>query len=201
MFGWRAKVSLWGGVALVATTFVVWTSLHQQATHQASLREPVQRATTQIRLLADEADKGLIPLEQARQQARSIAQALPTDGHVRFWVSQRQGTPVVNEIEPGLQHIQPAEGTETAQVLQRILGTASVDGQFVSYDWPPRTAVARVAYVQKIHQWDWVIGASSDHLALASLLVERLGLLVIGLGLLGFTLRMVSTGSRNEMCR
>ncbi|WP_046020670.1 cache domain-containing protein [Magnetospira sp. QH-2] len=187
------KLSLWLAVALLGGAVLVGLTLQERRSQQTALVDPVNALVAQLQ---DLAAKGAPPLRGPQIQA--LLQDLPADGTVRLWVSDSAGHPLVNEIEPGFRSL-PVQGSPATQILRQVLDAPSGDG-FVSYRWPSRANHARLAYVQTIPQWDWVIGASTNMVALDTVLIERLGLLAAGLGLLAFALRMVTMGSRNELC-
>lgn len=140
-----------------------------------NLSNIVDMAELSIRRYQDQADQGLISLQEAKERAaRDISQMRYAGGTGYLWINNRETpfpTMIMHPTAPALNGkvmddpaYNCAYGGEQNLFQAFVDATLDNDDGFVDYNWPKPTAdgltkqTPKLSYVRKIEEWGWIIG-------------------------------------------
>jgi methyl-accepting chemotaxis protein len=196
--GWLVGSAVLAMLALVAIVMVSERSLILQE-RQASVRQAVETAHGVIAHFHEQASKGSLTEDEAKQRAMAAVRALRYSGNEYFWINDMQPKMLMHPISTKLEG-QDLNGNKdpTGKFLfVEFVDTVKKSGSgFVSYMWPkPGSAdpVPKASFVKGFAPWGWIVGSGVYVDTVQATFLSRLGeagavtvVLALALGLIGF---------------
>ncbi|MBI3531149.1 MAG: cache domain-containing protein, partial [Burkholderiales bacterium] len=184
-------------ILLVFFTFTERSMLMQE--RQSAVRQTVEVAHGLMVHFHDQATKGKISEDEAKQRALDAIKALRYSGSEYFWINDLQSKMVMHPIKPDM------DGKDQSQLkdptgkyfFQEMVKVVKADGAGdVFYMWPKPgndKPVQKVSYVKGFAPWGWLIGSGVyvdmvDSAIMARAIQSGLGSLVLAAILLGIGL-------------
>ncbi len=116
---------------------------------------------------AKQAAQGLMSEEEAQQKAIASIQNLRFDGSNYLWINNLEPRMIMHPIKPELngKSMASVKDPNGKALFSDIVQLCRKQGQgFVEYTWDKPGSdkpVAKISYVQKLPQWNWIIGAGT----------------------------------------
>ncbi|MEJ2675690.1 MAG: methyl-accepting chemotaxis protein, partial [Acidihalobacter sp.] len=129
------------------------------------IQEQVQTAVSLIEGYVKQAQAGKLTQEQAQAAAKRAVGSLRFGKDGYFWINNMHPSIVMHPIKPELDGRDVSTFTDKSGKLLYVDMVNVVKehgGGFVSYVWPlpgGTEPVAKIAYVQGIPEWGWVVGS------------------------------------------
>ncbi|HYH38657.1 MAG TPA: cache domain-containing protein [Azospirillum sp.] len=159
-----ASVALVGMVVIAA---VALTSLRAELMNdrQMKTRDLVDAASSLALRYQELAQKGALPVEEAKKAALEAIATLRYEGNNYFWVNDLNGvllmhpTALKDRVGQSVMDVRDPTGFS---IFQGFIDVARRDGAgFFPYSWPKAKGEApspKISYVKRIAGWDWVVG-------------------------------------------
>jgi methyl-accepting chemotaxis protein len=187
--------ALLGIVVLVAVFLFSERTLIMQE-RQLGVQQAVETAHGLIVHFHDQATKGTMPDEEAKQRAMAAIKGLRYSGNEYFWINDMKPKMLMHPIKPELDGKDLAENKDPTgkYLFVEFVNTVKAKGAgFVFYMWPKpgsEQPVQKVSYVKGFEPWGWVVGSGVYVDNVNAALVKRVvsfsvGALVLGAILLG----------------
>jgi len=153
-----------GMIVLIALFLVSERTLIMRE-RETSVRQTVEAAHGLLVHFHEQASKGAITEEEAKQRAMAAIRPLRYSGAEYFWINDMHPRMVMHPIRPDLQGQDLSGNKDQSGMLlfMEFVKTVQKDGAgFVSYMWPKPGSdkpVEKVSYVKGFAPWGWVIGS------------------------------------------
>jgi len=165
----RGRLTAMASVALVGMIVIAALALSSLRTElmndrQMKTRDLVDAASSLALKYADLAQKGAMPVEEAKKAALEGIATLRYEGSNYFWVNDLNGIllshpSLKDRIGKTALDMRDANGLA---MFERFVEVARRDGAgFVEYWWTKpgqQEASPKISYVKRIPGWDWVVG-------------------------------------------
>ncbi|WP_323016897.1 methyl-accepting chemotaxis protein [Castellaniella sp.] len=155
------------GIAIL-TSALLWMErsalLHER---EVGARQAVESAYGVITYFHDQAQKGQISEDQAKQQAMDTIRGMRYSGQEYFWINDMQPRMLMHPFVPKLvgQDLSDMKDPNGLRLFVAFVDTVKAspthDG-FVFYLWPKQGAaqpVEKVSYVKGFEPWGWILGS------------------------------------------
>jgi len=154
-------------LALLVLAGVLMVSERSLIMHEreSSVRQAVETAYGVIAHFHEQASKGTITEDEAKQRAKDAVRALRYSGNEYFWINDMHPTMLMHPISPKLEG-QDLSGNKdpTGKFLfVEFVNAVKKNGSgFVNYMWPKpgsTDSVAKVSFVKGFAPWGWIVGS------------------------------------------
>ena len=183
------------GLILLLAYVIVSEQRLLMSERQASVRQNVEIAHGLLVHYHDQAVKGRISDDEARQRALEAIKALRYGGNEYFWINDMQPRMVMHPIKPELEGRDLSENKDPTgkRLFMAMVDVVKAGGAGeVSYMWPKPGSdqpVQKVSYVKGFAPWGWIIGSgvyvdTVNAAVFSRAMQSGLGALVLGLVLL-----------------
>lgn len=187
------------GLAILLAFFMITERSMLLQERQASVRQAVDVAHGLIVHFHDQAIKGKMTEDEAKQRALAALKPLRYNATEYFWVNDMHPKMVMHPIKPELDGKDLTDNKDPTgkQLFVEFVKTVQASGAGdVSYMWPKPgsdTPVQKVSHVKSFVPWGWVIGSGVYIDTVESAIVSRamksgFGALVLAVVLLGIGL-------------
>ncbi len=132
---------------------------------QASVRQAVETAYGVIAHFHEQAGKGAMTEEEAKQRAKDTVRTLRYNGSEYFWINDMQPVMLMHPINAKLdgQDLSSNKDPTGKFLFVEFVNTVKKSGSgFVSYMWPKPGStdpVPKVSYVTGFAPWGWILGS------------------------------------------
>ena len=153
------------GIVLMAATFLISERQLLMDEGKSSVRQTVEITHGLIRHLHEQAIKGNMTEEEAKQRAITAIQDLRYSGNEYFWIQDMQARIVMHPIKPELVGTDVSETKDANGKMHftEFVNMVKANGAgFVSYAWAKpggSKALPKVSYVKGFAPWGWIIGS------------------------------------------
>jgi len=153
-----------GMFALITLFLVTERSLIMQE-RQANVRQTVETAHGVVVHFHEQAAKGTITEDEAKQRAIAAVRALRYSESEYFWINDMHPRVVMHPIRPDLEgqdQTDRKDPTGKALYVEFVNVVKKSGGGFVDYMWPKPGSdkpVEKASYVKGFAPWGWVIGS------------------------------------------
>ena len=183
------------GLILLLAYVIVSEQRMLMSERQASVRQNVEIAHGLLVHFHDQAVKGRMSEDEARQRALEAIKALRYNGSEYFWINDMQPRMVMHPIKPELEGKDLGENKDPTgkRLFVAMVDVVKAGGEGdVSYMWPKPGSdqpVQKVSYVKGFAPWGWIVGSgvyvdTVNTAVLSRAMQSGLGALVLGLILL-----------------
>ncbi|APG26529.1 hypothetical protein A7E78_00815 [Syntrophotalea acetylenivorans] len=166
------KIFLLSGSLLLAFTLIAsWMYLAAKDNvlqgRRSEIKHVVETAWGVLDHYAKQSAQGLISEEEGKEKAMAAVKALRFDGKNYLWINDFQPRMIMHPLDPELvgQNLAGKKDLNGKAMFSEMAQLCRKQGQgFVEYSWhKPGSdqAVAKISFVKKLPQWDWIIGAGA----------------------------------------
>ncbi len=160
-----------GSLLLVFTLIASWMYLAAKENviegRRNEIKHVVETAWGVLDHYAKQSAQGLISEEEAQQMAMASVKNLRFDGKNYLWINDFQPRMIMHPLDPELvgQNLAGKKDLDGKAMFSEMAQLCRKEGQgFVEYSWhKPGSdkAVAKISFVKKLSQWDWIIGSGA----------------------------------------
>ena len=187
------------GLILLLIFFMVSERSLLMKERQSAVRQTVEVAHGLLAHFHDQATKGKLSEDEAKQRALEAIKGLRYSGAEYFWINDMQPKMVMHPIRPELEGKDLRENKDPTgkHLFMEFVKTVQAQGAGdVAYMWPKPGSdkpVQKVSYVKGFAPWGWIIGSGVYVDTVDAAIIERavqsgVGALVVALLLLGIGL-------------
>src|SRR3990167_6714423 len=186
-----------GMVVLIGVFMVSERALILQE-RQASVRQAVETAHGVIAHFHEQASKGALTEDEAKQRAIAAVRPLRYSGNEYFWINDMHPKVVMHPIVPDLEgkdQSQRKDPTGKYLYVEFVKVVQKEGAGFVDYLWPKPggdVPVEKAAYVKGFAPWGWIVGSGVYVDTVQSTFLQRLMQAAIVTGVLAVALLLIS---------
>lgn len=186
--------ALLGSVALAAIFLLSERELILEE-RQSNVRQTVEVAYSLVAHFHDQAAKGQLSDDEAKQRAMAAIKSLRYGGSEYFWINDMQPKMVMHAVKPELdsKNLSEIKDPTGKRLFVEFVDTVNAKGAgFVFYMWPKpgsEQPVQKVSYVKGFAPWGWVLGSgvyidTVDATVAKRFIAISIGVVVLAAGLL-----------------
>jgi methyl-accepting chemotaxis protein len=160
-----------GGMLLVFALVVSWMYVTAKQNVVEGRRNEIQHLVEStwgvIDHYAQQSAQGLLAEEEAQQRAKEAVKALRFGENNYFWINDLQPRMVMHPLNEDLvgQDLTQNKDPNGKALFVEMADLARKQGQgFVEYVWQKpgsKKPVAKISYIKKVPQWNWIVGAGA----------------------------------------
>jgi methyl-accepting chemotaxis protein len=195
------------GIVVLAVAFMISERQLMQDARLHSMRQPVEVAHGLVAHFHDQANKGLLTEDEAKQRAMAAVKALRYSGTEYFWINDMQQKMVMHSVKPELdgQDLTDNKDPSGKRVFVEFVNAVKANGSgFVFYQWPKpgsEQPVPKASFVKGFAPWGWVIGSGVYLDTIDSTITTRIVALSAGSLLLALVLLAIGIATSRSMLR
>jgi len=167
------------GLVLLLVFFMVSERVLLMKERQSAVRQTVEIAHGLLVHFHDQATKGKMPEDEAKQRALDAIKGLRYSGAEYFWINDMHPKMVMHPIRPELEGKDLTENKDPngKHLFVEFVKTVKASGAGnVDYMWPKPGSdkpVMKVSYVKGFAPWGWVIGSGVYVDTVDATIIER----------------------------
>ena len=153
------------GIFVLAAVFLVTERHLILEERKSSVRQTVEIAHGLLVHFQEQASKGKLSEDEAKQRAMAAVKALRYSGSEYFWINDMQPSMVMHPVKPELDGKNLAANKDPTgkHLFVEFVNTVKASGSgFVLYMWPKPGSdqpVQKVSYVKGFEPWGWIVGS------------------------------------------
>lgn len=153
------------GTIVLAAIFLLSERTLMMQERQSAVRQTVEIGYNLIAHFHDQASKGAITEDEAKQRAMAAIKPLRYSGSEYFWINDMHPKMVMHSVRPDLDGKDLTENKDPTgkHLFVEFVNAVKAGGAgFVPYMWPKAAGqppVQKVSYVKGFAPWGWIIGS------------------------------------------